>query len=95
MRYVTKRVTVEAMQFDGTAECAIEIQDWASSLDLENTEVSYQGTKEPFALDVTDAWGLRTIERGCWVIARAGILRTEMDEFFREQYEPEQREFPI
>ena len=95
MRYVTKRFAVEAMQFDGTLTGAQAVQEWVSSQDLENTEVTWQGEKEPLALDVTDAWGLRTIEAGCWVIARAGILRTEMDEFFREHYEPEQLELPL
>ena len=87
MKYQSKPHSVEALCFDGTFSCVQQIDDWVSSHDIENSEVTCQGTKEPLALDVTNAWGLKTIEAGDYVVIRGGTLSAERKADFERTYE--------
>lgn len=87
MKYQLKPVEVDAFPFDGTFVSVIAAQDWLSSLDITDCEVSSQGDSEPYALDLTHGMGLYTIEKGSWLIARQGRVYPASAETFKEDYE--------
>ena len=84
---VAKQLEYEAFRFDGTFSAAIKVQDWVSSHDIEDTEVTFQGEAEPYALDIISSGELKTIEAGGYLLIRAGKLTAETEAAFRERYE--------
>ncbi len=87
MKFLSRVLEVDAFRFDGTRESAQSAQDFVSSLDVENAEVTWQGEAEPIALDLTTEHGLRTLEAGEWLVCRAGKLTAETAEGFEATYE--------
>ncbi len=82
--------TVEAFCFSGTAASVSEAQDWVSQHDLENVEVTSQGEAEPYALDVIDSFGLKTLEAGDFLYVQGGELRAEKATSFLAAFEREE-----
>jgi len=92
MKYHVKQTqTIEAVQFDGTftGERGVQfIDDWLKEHDIENCEVTAQGTKEPLALDLMNAFGMMTLEKGDFlVITPTRRLRGFKKEDFEDTYE--------
>ena len=91
MKFVPKNTTVDAFCFDGSFTGPGGVQaadDWVKSHDLEDTEVTCQGTEEPLALDVTTASGLRTIEAGDYLYTDGENLYAESNSVFQARFEP-------
>ncbi len=87
MKVMTKAHSVEAFCFRGTKESAEAAREWLSSLDILDTELTYQGEAEPLGLDLITDQGLRTLEKGEWLICHNGRMRAESAAEFAEGYE--------
>lgn len=88
MQYQSKSLTVEAFEFQGTEESGRDAQDWLSSLDVENAEVSWQGSGNSLALDVMSSGRITTIEAGDFLYVQFGALFAESEATFLKRYEP-------
>jgi hypothetical protein len=86
-KYVRKPAEALAFCFDGTFSAVIFAQSWLSDNDIENVEVSTQGDKEPYALDVTSGSSIMILEQGQWLVFCEGILSTESAESFAKNFE--------
>ncbi len=87
MKYRTRTHLVDTFRFDGTADGVLLAQDWLSSLDVSNCEVSSQGTREPYALDLITNETICILEEGDWLIHRDGLVTTATNKQFGEDYE--------
>lgn len=87
MKYRARPHEVDVFRFEGTARSVLEAQEWLSALDVSDCEVSSQGTREPYALDLTNEAGIRTLEEGEWLLHREGTVWAETNTQFGANYE--------
>ena len=89
MKYHTRPATVEAFHFTGTIDSIEDAILWVADHDIENAEVSWQGdrmTGKPLTLDVTNAYGLTTLEAGDYLVIHEGKLRAYKADDFHATY---------
>ena len=87
MKYLSKPSAVVAEQFTGTRLSVAALQEFVSENDCENCEVTYQGEREPYALDITQSRNITILEAGDWLVISEGKLRGETAEYFQAHYE--------
>lgn len=84
MIYRARPETVSALLFSGTEASAEEIREWASSLDLENVDVTYSERGE---LDVITEDGIVTLAPGWFVYCYNRTLYGLNESDFKQRYE--------
>lgn len=87
MTYRSKPHEVTALQFTGYFDSVTAAIAFVADNDLTDCEVTAQGMSAPYALDVTTAWGLRTIEAGDYLYILGGTLHAESKQTFERYYE--------
>lgn len=68
-KFRKKPVTVEAMQFDGTVDCAYEIVDWSGkNINLSRPAPTLEDANSSCILSIPTLEGTMTASKGDWVI---------------------------
>lgn len=90
----SKPQEVSAFCFDGTEDGAFAAEEFVSSHDIENCEVTWQnfsadlqGEQPRFALDVTQAGRIFTLEAGDYLYVQNGGLYADSRESFEKRFE--------
>ncbi len=95
MRYLSKPREVIALQFKGTSESALEIQDWLSSHDVTCVSATWNeslGTDKRTVLDLATETTNTDVEAGDWIIIDGAEVRAHTEMGFREYYSEVLRE---
>ena len=88
-RFTKRPVTIEAIQWDGTAEGAIPIINWILDNDGTARYWSAEDTGTTARIDIDTLEGVMIAVLGDWIIRGVqGELYTCKDAIFRETYEP-------
>lgn len=90
MKFAPKDTTIDAFCFDGTFTGPGGLQaadEWVKSHDLEDCEVTCQGTEEPLALDVISQGVTAILEVGDYIYTDGENLYAEKQSAFLAKYE--------
>lgn len=84
-KFQTRRQSIEAIQFDGTKECAQRIVRWSNGVVEDDTHPLPMVRM----ISVTTPDGRQNAIHFDWIIKDAGGFWVCADDIFRRKYEPE------